>query len=113
MSEKSEIIRYIKQNPLEPGHFIFTNDPLALYILANIKCEKKIVSILPSSGGNGGKTEKSTSFAVNVEYDYFIWFNNVNKQDYPYSRDDLENSANVKNIIHLKDGSVFRVQRTQ
>ncbi|MBK9390572.1 MAG: hypothetical protein IPN68_10370 [Bacteroidetes bacterium] len=93
---ESELIEYLKLNPPETGHLIFTNDPLALYILANLKCQKNIIRINSVSSESGIKTEKSDSSWLNEKYDYFIWFNNVNKQDYPYTKDDLEKSINVK-----------------
>ncbi len=110
---ESDIIRYLNQNPLDTGHLIFTNDPLALYILANMKCQKNIVRINSTPMESAKQTEKSDSSFVNEKFDYFIWFNNVNKQDYPYSKDEMEKSTNVKNLVQLKDGTIFLVKRIQ
>jgi hypothetical protein len=110
---ENDIIKYLKQNPFESGHLVFTNDPLALYILADLKCQKEIVKIIPDSAGSALKTKKSASGRLNGGYDYFVWFNNVNRQDYPYTKDELEKSANMKNSIQLKDGTIFLVQRQQ
>lgn len=109
---ESELIRYLQQHRIETGHLVFSNEPIALYILANIKCQKSIVNIIPYSKDSEITTTKSGSTWLNDDYDYFIWFNKVNPQDYPYSKDELQKSANVRNIIQLKDGVVFSVQRS-
>jgi hypothetical protein len=110
---ESEIVKYLKNHKLDSGHLVFTNDPLALYILTNLKSQKEIVTIISKSSERIIQPGNADLRTVYNDYDYFIWFDNVNPQDYPYTEDQLKNSLNVKEIAHLQDGIVFSVQRSQ
>ncbi|MCX6253738.1 MAG: hypothetical protein NTV31_04585 [Bacteroidia bacterium] len=106
----SEIVQYLQQHKLEPGHLVYSNESDILYILANITCQTSLVKIIPNFNDLPSKTAKLSSTWLNDGYDYFVWFDKY-PRNYHYTKDELQNSANVRKIIQVSDGAVFSVQR--
>jgi hypothetical protein len=106
----SELVKYMAHLPIESGQAVYSNEDEILYILTGIKCKPGLISISPGTRELPGDTTNSFRTRNIINYDYFVYFAKY-PDSCPYSKDQLENSANLKKIVQVSDGAVFSVQR--
>jgi hypothetical protein len=109
--KNSEIIQYLLLNPLEKGHLVYSNEADVLYILLNVNCQTNFVKIIPEPTGTIHKELQTLSEWKSTDYDFFIYFDKIDPRSYPYTKDQIQNSANVYKIIQVGDGAIFAVKR--
>lgn len=107
----NSIIKYLQLNPLESGHQIYSNETDVLYILLNIKCQIKFITITSGPPDTQLQQIKNLSEWNHDGYDYFIYFDNIDPRSYPYTKDQMQNSLDVFKIIQVSDGAIFAVKR--
>lgn len=107
----SETIRYLfDHQELESECKIYTNDPFAAYILANLVVKTSPVRYpyeFPTMLNDISKLRGSWPEENDT---CLIWFDVTNRKDL-FTLEELQTVANFTTINHLKDGSIYFVTR--
>lgn len=107
----SQTVQYLlRHHTIASKWVIYTNGPDVLYILANLTAKwsprrarynfPEIVNDISSLNGYWPQENNS----------YIIWFDKIDRT-YLFTVDELRTVANIQQIIRLKDGAIYSVER--
>lgn len=109
----SQTIEYLLQNRvLESSEceIIYTNDPDALYILANRTAKTSPMRTMYNSPEIVNDISNLRGSWPEESNACLIWFDKIDRR-YLFTVDELQTIANVQPIIRLEDGAVYSVTR--
>lgn len=102
----SPLIKYMKVFPLKQDQKVFSNEPEILYIQTNIISFPDIITVKAGTDDLIKESDKSHLDSIISSNDVFVWFRKYS-ESYPVTKEQLDNSSNLKNIIQLEDGAVY------
>ena len=108
---ESAVIRYLvrHQGELKRAE-VFSNEPEAIYIVSNLEAKYGPLKRYYGSSDPALSLTKLRGVWPAGDEAYLIWFDR-SERDFVFSIDELRTIASIKQIAHMEDGSVFRVNR--
>ena len=109
LAAESETIRYlVEHRDLDSGRMIYSNDPEATFILAQLRTEElPMQTDAATVAGRRGVWPQQDNALL-------VWFNSPTPSSYldPYlTLDELQASARLQRIVQLQDGAVYLATR--
>jgi len=104
---ESETIEYLTRHELLGKNYIlYSNEPAAVYILANLQTKCSPAKTFYNSPQLFNRYPNQNDVWLNEPNVCLIWFNKANRS-FLFTIDELQKNINMTEVAHLKDGEIY------
>jgi len=108
---ESETIEYLSRHEvLGKSYTLYSNEPDAIYILANLNARRSPAKTFYNSPQLFNKNSNQEEIWSNAENACLVWFDKTNRS-FLFTVAELRENINMTEVAHLKDGEIYTLSK--